>query len=699
MLIEKKDQLKTLSDVEQAVKKRVEEDSFLAPYEDTMIFRSKKALERGQQLTGVSSDVTKINDPAVFSGLADFASGHEYFGLHFRDGMWVFREWAPNALEIYIKGDFSRWKVQNEFALSKISANGVWEVELDAHLLSHKDHYRLEIRWPGGSGERIPAWTRRVEYASGTRSFNAQVWRPATPYIWKHGSPGYPAEPLLTYECHIGMAQENNGIGTFTEFRENILPRIHDAGYNAIQIMALAEHPYYASFGYQVSSFFACSSRFGTPEDLKALVDEAHGMGLRVLMDLVHSHAVKNEVEGLARFDGAPWQYFHEGARGEHTAWDSRCFDYSKPEVLHFLLSNCRFWMDEYRFDGFRFDGVTSMLFIHHGLGKNFCGYSEYFSDEVDEDALAYLTLANQLIHSLSESAITIAEDVSGMPGLAVPVDRGGVGFDYRYAMGVPDHWIKLTKDTPDELWSMGSLWHELTNRREDEKSLSYAESHDQAMVGDQTLMYRMVGHGMYSGMSVLGDDLRVARGMALHKMIRLATLATAGDGYLNFMGNEFGHPEWIDFPRGDNGWSYNHARRQWHLVDDSMLRYGQLGAFDRDMIALARSRNMPAQAQGTPYLLHVDEGGKVLAFMRQRMIFIFNFHAQHSHTSYGIPAAPGDYRVILDTDLGKYGGFDRQDSGVLHHSVTDEIHRHFLYLYLPARSAVVLERGAGDST
>ena len=605
------------------------------------------------------------------------------------DGRWVFREWAPNAREVRLKGSFSDWEARDRYGLTRISDDGVWEITLDEAELAHGDLYRLDMTWPGGRGDRIPAWVRRVVQNPETGSFNAQVWRPEVPYAWRHPRPDRRG-PLLVYETHVGMAQDAEKIGTYAEFRETVLPRIRDAGYNALQIMAVAEHPYYASFGYQISSFFACSSRYGTPEELKALVDEAHGMGFAVLMDLVHSHAVKNEVEGLSRFDGTLFQYFHDGDRGNHPAWDSRCFNYDNPRVLHFLLSNCRFWMDEYRFDGFRFDGVTSMLYTHHGLGRAFTDYDAYFNDSVDESALAYLTLANRVVHDLAENAVTIAEDVSGMPGLAVSLEDGGAGFDYRFAMGVPDYWIRLTKDTPDERWSMGHLWHELTNRRSDERTISYAESHDQALVGDQTLIFRLVGSRIYSHMSVLTEDIAVSRGVALHKMIRLATLSTAGHGYLNFMGNEFGHPEWIDFPREGNNWSFRYARRQWRLMDDPLLRYRHLAAFDRDMTAFSAASDVPSGQE--IFLLHMDEGSRVLAFLRAGRVFAFNFHPDRSHTDYWIPAPPGSYRVALDTDRERYGGLDRQDPTVIHHALTDRIHRHFLSLYLPSRTALVLE-------
>lgn len=661
------------------VQNRIAADPLLAPYKSIIHRRLEKANDAEYRLTGSQTD------------LSDFASGHEYFGMHYRNNRWVFREWAPNANAIFLKGDFSQWRTQERFSLSRISDDGVWEIELPSNRLQHKDEYRLEMHWPEGSGDRIPAWTRRMVQDPATSSFNAQIWRPDQPYQWKNSSPKSIPEPFLIYETHVGMGTEDEKIGTYDAFRETVLPRIRDAGYGAIQIMALAEHPYYASFGYQVSNFFACSSRYGTPEELKRLVDAAHGMGLLVLMDLVHSHAVKNEVEGISRFDGTPYQFFHEGDPGNHPAWDSKCFDYSKPQVLHFLLSNCRFWIDEYRFDGFRFDGVTSMLYTHHGLGKVFTGYADYFGNSVDEDALTYLTLANRLIHTLNANAVTIAEDMSGMPGLAVSHMQGGAGFDYRYAMGVPDYWIRLIKETPDDFWPMGRLWHELTNRRHDEKTISYTESHDQAMVGDQTLIFRLIGDRMYTHMSMFSEDLVVSRGIALHKMIRLATIATAGHGYLNFMGNEFGHPEWIDFPREGNQWSHKYARRQWHLIDESHLRYRHLGMFDRDMIHAAKEKGFPKG--GDVYLLHFDDDNKVLAFLRNEMIFIFNFHPRQSYNDYRIPAAPGSFRIILDTDHEVYGGFSRQDASMIHETVTDRIHRHYLSLYLPSRTAIILER------
>jgi 1,4-alpha-glucan branching enzyme len=656
-------------------------DPYLKPYQKAIGQRMINAAAIEKRLSGKNT------------AFADFASGHEYFGLHFRNGRWVFREWAPNAVAAYIVGDMTGWQEKEEFRLKPIGSHGVWGSRLGASKMMHGDLYRLRLYWENGSGDRLPAWARRVVQDSRTLIFNAQVWRPARCYQWQNDPFIRPQDPLLIYEAHVGMAQEAEKIGTYAEFTQNVLPRIADAGYNTIQLMAVAEHPYYASFGYQVSNFFAASSRFGTPEEFKDLIDTAHGLGLSVIMDLIHSHAVINEVEGLSRFDGTLHQYFHKGERGVHALWNSRCFDYGKPEVLHFLLSNCRFWLDEYKLDGFRFDGVTSMLYRHHGIGRSFTTYEDYFDDSVDEDAVIYLTLANRLIHELRPDALTIAEDMSGMPGLAADVSKGGMGFDCRFAMGIPDYWIRLTKDFADEDWPMGTLWHELTNRRADEKTVSYAESHDQALVGDQTLIFRLIGERMYDHMSADDDNPWVDRGMALHKMIRLITFASAGHGYLNFMGNEFGHPEWIDFPREGNGWSFKFAKRQWRLADDKSLKYHFLAKFDRDLLAAAKIHCFPEYPG--PVLSMDNEEDKIIIFTRAALLFAFNFHPDRSFPDYQFEARPGKYEMILNTDARAYGGHgriaQRQEHFTLYHENENGVSNR-LSLYLPSRSGIVLQ-------
>lgn len=625
--------------------------------------------------------------------LVDFANAYEYFGLHhLKDGSWVFREYAPNASAIWLIGTFSEWSRKPEYQLTRID-NGVWEISLPAEDLHDGDLFKMYVEWYGGAGERIPAYATRVVQDENTKIFSAQVYAPEKPYKFKIKKFRPDTKPLLIYECHIGMSQDAEKVGSYEEFRVNTLPRIAADGYNAIQIMAIQEHPYYGSFGYHVSSFYAASSRFGTPDDLKRLIDDAHERGIAVIMDIVHSHAVKNEVEGLGRLDGSYDLYFYGDDRREHPAWDSLLFDYGKNSVLHFLLSNCKFWMEEYKFDGFRFDGVTSMLYYDHGLGKAFGGYGDYYDGNQDTNAITYLTLANLLIHDINPDAITIAEEMSGMPGLAVKFRDGGIGFDYRMAMGVPDYWIKMIKEKRDEDWHPTSVFWELTNRRADEKTISYCESHDQALVGDKTIIFRLIDKEMYWHMMDGDDNYTVERGMALHKMIRLVTIATINGGYLNFMGNEFGHPEWIDFPREGNGWSYKYARRQWELVDREDLKYKYLNAFDNAMIELV-SKVYDFQSLPVEKLWEKDDD-QVLAFRRGDLIFVFNWSPNKSFTDYGFLAPAGEYEVVLDEDSKVFGGHGLVDDSVHHFTQPDPLYtpagKGWLKMYLPARTAQVL--------
>ena len=624
--------------------------------------------------------------------LSDFASGYLYFGLHRTEEGWIFREWAPNATAIYLIGDFNNWQKREDFRLQLLH-DGIWEIILPSEALQHEQYYKLIVEWNGGSGERIPAWAHRIVQDDDTKIFSAQVWNPQEKFFFKNNNFIPQKSPLLIYEAHIGMAGEEEKVASYDEFRINVLPRIAALGYNCIQLMAIQEHPYYGSFGYHVSSFFAASSRFGTPEELKHLIDSAHEHGIAVIMDIVHSHAVKNEVEGLSRFDGTPYQYFHGGSRREHPAWDSLCFDYGKAPVLHFLLSNCKFWLDEYHFDGFRFDGVTSMLYRSHGLGEDFSNYESYYNLNQDGDAICYLTLANKLIHELDSNHISIAEDMSGMPGLARKIEDGGIGFDFRLAMGQPDFWIKYIKEVRQEDWKAGHIYWEMNNRRLDERTISYAESHDQALVGDKTIIFRLIDADMYWHMQRGDTTLIVDRGIALHKMIRLITATTMNGGYLNFMGNEFGHPEWIDFPRQGNNWSYKYARRQWSLVDNETYLYRALWLFDKAMIEIINSAEHFNLLSN--YKIWDNETDQVLAYQRGNFIFIFNFNGNKSFADYGILSESGKYKVILNTDNPDFGGFGLTDDTIEHFTSPDDTNsfenKQWLKLYLPARSAVVL--------
>lgn len=619
--------------------------------------------------------------------LSDSANNHLYYCAHIEGEERVFREWAPNATAIHLICDKNGWKRDSTYSFKPLGM-GNWELRLKSDLLELGDNYKWLISWNGGEGERIPAYATMVVQDNQTKIFSAQLWN-NDKFEWKHPRPSPPNVPLI-YEAHIGMSTEKAGVGTYNYFREKILPYIASTGYNAIQLMAIQEHPYYGSFGYQVSSFFAPSSRFGTPDELKLLIDESHKLGISVILDIVHSHSVSNSIEGLSEFDGTRDLYFHSGDRGDHPAWGSRCFNYGKDQVLSFLLSNCKYWIEEFNFDGFRFDGITSMLYYDHGLGKNFTDYSTYFSGNIDNDAFVYLIMANRVIKECNPAAITIAEDVSGLPGLAAPFLSGGVGFDYRMSMGIADLWIKLIKERRDEDWNMGELYHELTSKRLDEKTISYAECHDQAMVGDKTIIFRLLDAEMYTSMDKESKSITLERGIALHKMIRLITASTAGNGYLTFMGNEYGHPEWIDFPREGNNWSYHYARRQWSLAFNPKLKYSYLLKFEKEMLAILKASDIFGERPNV--VLQHDER-QLLAFERRGYLFAFNFSSINSYTDLRINLSPGIYNHLIDTDMDKFGGFNRIKKGSKHFSMQDG-DSNYIKIYLPSRCGIVLKKG-----
>ena len=651
-------------------------DPYLQPYEEDLRLRMQLYSDKKAELIGDGT-------------LADFATAHREFGFHRTADGWVYREWAPAADAMFLTGDFNGW----DTAATPMDKrdDGVFEVYLQGADALQAGQKVQAIVWHNGQMlRRIPLYATRVVQDPVTYWWCAELEDPNEQFPWTDAGFTTPKTPFI-YECHIGMAQEKGAVGSYAEFRENILPRIVAAGYNTIQIMAVMEHPYYGSFGYQVSNFFAASSRYGTSRELRELINEAHRLGLAVLLDVVHSHAVRNTGDGPNEFDGTVYQFFHDGGRGDHQAWGTKLFNYGKNEVIRFLLSNLRYWMDEFHFDGFRFDGVTSMLYHDHGLGSAFGGYDMYFSMNTDVEAVTYLQLANDLIHSLSPQALTVAEDMSGMPGMCLPIADGGIGFDFRLSMGVPDLWIKLLKESKDDEWDIIKLWYELIGRRPKEKNIGYCESHDQALVGDKTIMFRLCDAEMYTKMTKFAESLVIDRGIALHKMIRLLTASLAGEGYLNFMGNEFGHPEWIDFPREGNGWSYHYCRRQWSLADNPNLRYRELGDFDKAMVALLKNNRLLPKTAVNRWM-HQDD--KVLIYTKGDFVFVFNFHPTKSFDGYFVPVEKeGRYRVVLSTDDGTYGGFDRIDDRTRYEATRTPADWVGFSCYLPCRSAFVLKR------
>ena len=670
--------------------KIIEIDPYLKPFESDIKLRMESYISCKKKVLGSNQS------------FKSFANGDLFYGFHLMGDGWVYREWAPKADALYLIGDFNYWNPKSHPLQKK--ENGNWEIFLEGvQTLKHMSHVKVRVVAKGVSRDRIPLYIKRTVQDPITHDFIGQIWKPHYDFKWQDNNfRADNSKTLFIYEAHVGMAQEKEGIGTFNEFTQRMLPRIAAAGYNTIQLMAVMQHPYYASFGYQVSNFFAVSSWFGTPDELKALINAAHLMGISVLLDLVHSHSIKNIAEGINEFDGTDYQFFHTGIKGSHPAWDTKLFNYGKPEVLHFLLSNIKFWLEEYHFDGFRFDGVSSMLYHHHGLGVAFTSYNKYFSVDTNIEAITYLQFANDLIRQVKPSAVTIAEDMSGMPGMCLPVNFGGLGFDYRLSMGVPDLWVKLLKELPDEKWSMLQIWHELTSRRPLEKNIGYCESHDQALVGDKTLMLQLGGKEMYSHMLKSDDNLIISRAIEMHKLIKFITISLGGEGYLNFMGNEFGHPDWIDFPRCGNDWSYQYAKRQWSLVENKDLKYEYLSNFDREMLILLKTYNVLSATDLQN--LWTDEKHNLLAFRKGGLVFLFNFNPIASFSEYELPTGDqyesstdemGEYKIIFNSDEIMFGGQHRITTDYIYSAkiLRNKGNKPGIIVYSPSRTVLVLKK------
>lgn len=651
-------------------------DPWIADYKSDIDLRMNELEKQKKRLVGSKS-------------LKDFANGYQYYGFHKVKTGWIYREWAPNAKSLYLIGDFNNWD-RHSHPLTKINDTD-WEIFIKGiRTLPHKSRVKVLVDDGERIRDRIPLYAERVE-RNENKDFAAIIENPRRKFKWTDEKFKIKKDGLLIYESHIGMAQDKEEIGSYKEFEENIIPRIKDAGYNTIQLMAIAEHPYYGSFGYQVSNFFAPSSWYGENDDLKSLINTAHNEGLNVIMDLVHSHSVKNINEGINEFDGTVYQFFHEGPEGNHPDWDSKLFDYQKPGVAHFLLSNVKYWLDEYHFDGFRFDGVTSMIYKDHGRGEAFDNYGKYFSLNTDIESINYLQLANMLAREVKKDAITIAEDMSGMPGMCLPIKDGGIGFDYRLAMGMSDFWEK-SLEKRDEDWDMGQMWYELSTARPEEKRIAYVESHDQALVGSKTTIFKLADQEMYWHMEKNDRNAIIDRAIALHKMIRWITISMGADGYLNFMGNEFGHPEWIDFPREGNGFSYKYAKRQWSLADADYLKYDWLKQWDKAMIEEIKTYD---QLGNESFRLWLDNDRKVIAYRNKDLVYLFNFHPQNSYEQFSVPIHDrGDFKVILDTDEERFGGLSRISHDVVYTSKALEYCDYDgIQIYIPSRTALVLKK------
>ncbi|CED82984.1 1,4-alpha-glucan branching enzyme/starch branching enzyme II [Phaffia rhodozyma] len=584
-------------------------------------------------------------------GLDEFSSGYLKMGLVLHDDNSItYTEWAEGIIEASLIGDFNAFNPSAHLLKHEIdehTGSSYWTIHLPVMengqpQIPLGSEVKIRITLPSGESlDRFPAWVLRATQSQNPPEvlFRARIER--LPPIYNGARPLAPRTPKI-YEAHIGAATSKpHAIGTFEEFEKNVLWRVKAGGYNTLQLMGIMEHPYYASYGYQVSSFFAVSSRFGSIASLTSLIDAAHKQGIRVILDVVHGHSCTNDMESLNMFNGTRGMYFSEDSKGDHPIWGT-------------------------------------------AVNQSWTGnYGQYFSSDTDHAGVEYFMLANHIIKTLFPFVTTIAEDTAGFPTLALSTDIGGLGFDYRLTLGPAYHLFHLLKTEPDDAnWSVRDIVASLGNRRLQlgEKTIAFVESHDQCIEGGKTMSQWLFDDEIYTQMSVFQTPTpKVERAMALHKMLRLMVFAFAGEGYMNFMGNEFGHPEWLVFPSVQNGFHTTHCRRQWDLADFSRdLRYRDLARFDREMLE-AEERGQWGSAE----LGHVwtqDEDSRLVVFTRANHLFIFNWNTKLPAKDDNLPipepwALEGQYRIELSTTSGVAG------------AVVNDLNK----LILQPRSAVVI--------
>ncbi|KAH9651980.1 SBE3 [Citrus sinensis] len=573
--------------------------------------------------------------------------------------------------------------------------------------IPHGSKYRVYFNTPDGPLERIPAWATYVQPDADGKEAFAIHWEPSPEfaYKWRNTRPKVP-KSLRIYECHVGISGSKPKISSFNEFTEKVLPHVKEAGYNVIQLFGVVEHKDYFTVGYRVTNLYAVSSRYGTPDDFKRLVDEAHGLGLLVFLDIVHSYSAADQMVGLSQFDGSNDCYFHTaqiiffcvvlyyahmipGKRGFHKYWGTRMFKYDDLDVLHFLLSNLNWWVVEYQIDGFQFHSLSSMIYTHNGFASLTGDLEEYCNQYVDKDALLYLILANEILHALHPNIITIAEDATYYPGLCEPTTQGGLGFDYFLNLSASEMWLSFLENTPDHEWSMSKIVSTLVgNGQYSDKMIMYAENHNQSISGGQS--FAEILFGEISEHSPDTNNL-LLRGCSLHKMIRLITFTIGGHAYLNFMGNEFGHPKRVEFPMPSNNFSFSLANRHWDLLANRL--HSNLYSFDQELMKL--DENAKVLLRGSPSVHHVNDAKMVICYMRGPLVFIFNFHPTDSYEDYSVGVEEaGEYQIILNTDESKFGGQGLiKEHQYLQRTISKRVDglRNCIEVPLPSRTAQIL--------
>ena len=581
--------------------------------------------------------MTETTHQALFHSGAHTAL-YEWLGAHpAQDGTFVFRVWAPLALRVSVVGDFNGWnRTANPCALIE---NGVWECMIAG--LSEYDNYKFCVATkdretlkadPMALHTETPPETASKLYASGGYNWADRAWQTAKKRHRIYN------RPVNIFEVHLGSwrRKDNGAPLSYPELTEQLVPYVKDMGYTHIELMPVTEYPYDGSWGYQVTGYFAPTSRYGTPRDFMAFVDACHNAGLGVILDWVPAHFPKDGL-GLYRFDGTPLYEYADPKKGEHREWGTMVFDYGKPEVVSFLVSAALFWLRECHIDGLRVDAVASMLYLDYDRKEGEWAPNAYGGRE-NLEAVAFLRRLNEQVFAQFPDTLMIAEESTAWPLVTSPTHAGGLGFNFKWNMGWMNDVLRyMSTDPAFRKYHQDALTFPLFYAFAENFCLPI--SHDEVVHGKCSLIEKMPGE----------YDQKFANLRAFYAYM----MAHPGKKLL-FMGQEFAQFREWDYQNG----------LDWLLLEYEQHAHMQTFVRELNILYLKTPPlwEIDYDWEGFQWIAHDDNENSVIAFRRMDskgndLLVVCNFSAV-AHESYRVGASrPGRYRVVLNTGDLRHGG------------------------------------------